>query len=533
MTIIAKLARLHIITPRGLATLAGSFMSEGVSIMALLRFAARYYPDRCAVVEGERRLTYEQMYARACRLARILLADYGLKAGMRVALMCRNHVTLTLLLPALSRLGVAVKLLNTGMAARELHDLVGIKGVDLLVVDAELNAVAEGVPCTVVETDALAVAAFDDDRRAAVPLPRTCRGGDISVFTGGSGGRHKEAPRKMRIAQFLPPLFALLERINIDAYDSVCLPLPLYHGFGLATLVVSLLMGKKVCLMKRFDTAEALRLIDCEKVEVLPVVPAMLARLWQCGEAPAALRSVKCVISGGDRLDRRLVDVTTEHLGHVVYNLYGTSEAGFFMLATPADLLAGGEVTIGRPICGVRCKVVGGDDTVGELWVRSGWAMTGLRCRWQNTGDLVSRDADGYYYYRGRKDNMVVCGGENVYPEAVERVINEHPAVVASRVVPVHDPQYGTVLTATVELAPSTAPTAASAVPASPLLPTSASVPAPPLLPSAASVSASLLTSDALREWLRPRLSRAEMPHTITIAPVSTTTTGKPLRSSQ
>jgi len=460
--------------------------------MALMRFSAKCYPERCALVSDSKRYTYKDMYEFAQRLAKLLFCDYGITAGMCVWLLCRNHVMITLLLPALSRLGVRVKLMNTDTAPSKLNDMATSNKIDLLVYDAEFREIIpHDLLCKASESGNLFNEIFD--REFGWKLPRIKRGGDISVFTGGSTGKSKEASRKMSVNQFLPPFYALLNQLRLDEYDSVILSLPVYHGFGLSTLIISLVMGKKVCLMSHFEAPEALKIIAEEKIEVLPVVPAMLARLWQINEAPSLMKTVKCIISGGDRLDKKWVDFTTQHLGNVLFNLFGTTEAGFFMIASPQDLYRNEEVTIGRPIHGVKCKVENADSHgVGSLWVRSGWAMMGLKDKWQDTGDLVYRNPEGCYFYRGRSDNMVVCGGENVYPENVEKVINSNTDILNSIVYPVADPQFGTVLNARVELRPD-----------------------------------STLTSETIKEKLRHRLSRAEMPHHITIEPISTLATGK------
>lgn len=500
-TIIAKLAKLHIITPGGIYHLAKSFVQDGISLMALLRFSAHYYPERCALVSEGERLSYKEIYESANRLAMILFSDYGLKAGMCVGLLCRSHMMGALLLPALSRLGVKVKLLNTGMAQCKLIDLIKKNKIDLLIHDSELKntLIPDDLPCATEETEDLLRRLSNKDKSSDRILPHIKRGGELSVFTGGTSGKYKEAPRQMSVFQFLPPFFALLEKLRIDEYDSVFLPLPVYHGFGLATLIISLLMGKKVCLVRHFDADEALKTISEEKTEVLPVVPAMLARLWQADNAPTLMKTVRCVICGGDRLDRKWITTTNEHLGNVIYNLFGTSEAGFFMVATPDDLLRNEEVTIGRPISGVKCEIKDIDSNgTGSLWVRSSWAMINMKDKWQNTGDLVYRNAEDCYFYRGRTDNMVVCGGENVYPENVERVINGHPDVLASLVFPVSDSQFGTVLNARVELIPD-----------------------------------SSLTPDELKSWLSSRLSRAEMPHLISIQPINISETGKKTRDNR
>ena len=129
---------------------------------------------------------------------------------------------------------------------------------------------------------------------------------------------------------------------------------------------------------------------------------------------------------------------------------------------------------------------------VGTLWVRSGWAMTGRNDQWQSTGDLVMQDTEGYYFHRGRRDGLVVCGGENVWPDNVMRALSLHPAVVASHVYAVPHPEFGNVLNARIELRKD-----------------------------------STLSSEDVRQWLAPRISRAEMPHEIFFGPIETLSTGK------
>lgn len=493
--VIAKLIRLHLLTPGGICTLTDCLAREGMTLMALLRFAAHYYPEHCALVSEEKRLTYKEMYHQAHRLATLLRTTYSIEAGMHVGLLCRNHPMLTLLLPALSRLGAKIKLFNTDIPPRTINETAKQNAIDLLIVDEERQGtlLTDGLSCTILTGEGLSLALSDYSPATEAVLPRIRRGREIAVFTGGSSGHYKEAPRQMSLFQFLPPFFALLRDIRIDERESVFLPLPVYHGFGLATLIVSILMGKKVCLTKKFDSEQALQMIAREKIDVLSLVPAMLARLWQTDCASSLMASVKCIICGGDRLDRKWIKTTHQLLGPVVYNLYGTSEAGFFMLATPHDLMANEEVTIGRPIKGVRCRIEQpASNGVGSLWVQSRWAMRGMKNKWQDTGDLVCRHADGLYFYRGRADKMVVCGGENVYPEHVERIINEHPEVVKSLVFPVPDERYGMVLHAKLEL-----------------------------------TAASTLSPEDLISWLRPRLSRFELPHQIVIQPISVLETGK------
>ncbi|MBR3027143.1 MAG: AMP-binding protein [Bacteroidales bacterium] len=489
------LFNLHFITPLGLIRWAYCLVSEGVTLMAALKFSARYFPTKCAVVSERLVMNYSELYQYACRLAYLMYSDYNLRQGDTVAMFCRNHTVSLLLLPALSRLGVNVLLLNTDLGTEKIEELLNRNSCKLLVYDKERKDGRSTItsPYPAIDTDILYEKLFAKNEDNVFYLPPIFHGPAITVMTGGTSGHYTEATRHPSVTQFLPPFFALLRDVGIGDYNSVFLALPFYHGFGLATLIVSLLMGKKICLMRHFDASQALKIIRNEEIEVLPLVPVMLARMWQQEGAKEKMKSLRCILCGGDHLDRKLVETTHSQLGNVLYNLYGTSEAGFFLLATPDDLSRHSETTLGKPIRGVKCKVVEKDaEGVGTLWVRSGWAMTGRNDQWQSTGDLVMQDTEGYYFHRGRRDGLVVCGGENVWPDNVMRALSLHPAVVASHVYAVPHPEFGNVLNARIELRKD-----------------------------------STLSSEDVKQWLAPRISRAEMPHEIFFGPIETLSTGK------
>lgn len=238
---------------------------------------------------------------------------------------------------------------------------------------------------------------------------------------------------------------------------------------------------------------QTLTIIQREQIEVMPIVPAMLARFWQIEGAKKKMKSLRCLISGGDRLPKSLIETTHKEIGEVIFNLYGTSEAGFFMLANPKELASFKETTLGKPIQGVNCKVKDRNHQgIGTLWVRSRWAMRGLRNQWQNTGDLVSQNSEGYFFHHGRADRMVVCGGENVQPEHIEQVLLSHPMIIAARAFTVPDPNFGNVIHTEIECTPK-----------------------------------ATLTEVTLLDWLRPQLSRSEMPHSIRFKTIEMLSTGK------
>ena len=492
--ILSILYRLHIISPKGLFVWTKSLISEGVSLMALLRFTAHFYPQRRAIIDENHSLTYQELYIHTRQLTEILYTEYHLQPKMNVALIGRNSLIVTLLLHALSRLGTRTTLLSTDLGTEQITADLQKHHYHLIIYDSELKQIPTDIPCTAITTEILSDQLLSKVIQARnVRLPKIWRGREIIIHSGGTSGNFKSIARRPSVTSLLPPLLALLRNIRIYEYKSVLISLPFYHGFGLSTLIISLLMGKKVCLQKHFDTLQTLAIIQQEKIEVMPIVPAMLSRFWQIEGAKKKMKSLRCLISGGDRLPKSLIDTTHQQIGEVLFNLYGTSEAGFFMLATPQELASFEETTLGRPIQGVYCKVKDPNEKgIGTFWVRSRWAMHGKQNQWQNTGDLVSQNSKGYFFHHGRADRMVVCGGENVQPEYIEQVLLSHPLIVAARAFNVPHPNFGNVIHTEIECTPS-----------------------------------ATLTEQTLLNWLRPQLSRAEMPHSIRFKTIEILSTGK------
>ena len=493
-TILSILYRLHIISPKGIFVWAKSLISEGISLMALLRFAAHFYPQRCAITHEKQSLSYQDLYIRTCQLAEILHTEYHLQPEMSVALLGRNSIILTLLLHALSRLGIRTTLLSTDLGTEQITTDLQKHRYHLIIYDSDIKQIPTELPCVAVTTERLNdILLHNTSLTKKRKLPKIWRGSEIVIHSGGTSGNFKTIARRPSVTSFLPPLFALLRDIQIYQYERVLISLPFYHGFGLSTLIISLLMGKKICLQKRFDALQTLTIIQREKIEVMPIVPAMLARFWQIEGAKKKMKSLRCLISGGDRLPKSLIETTHKEIGEVIFNLYGTSEAGFFMLANPKELASFKETTVGKPIRGVDCKVKDCNrQGIGTLWVRSRWAMRGLRNQWQNTGDLVSQNSEGYFFHHGRADRMVVCGGENVQPEHIEQVLLSHPMIIAAHAFTVPDPNFGNVIHTEIECTPK-----------------------------------ATLTETTLLNWLRPQLSRAEMPHSIRFKTIEMLSTGK------
>lgn len=443
-SLLHKLYRLHLLSPSGIARLLHALWCEGVNLMAVTRFAAHYYPSVLAVADEKQLYTYQALHTQAKTWAGVLY-EQGWRRGMRCALLGRNSSEMVIASLALSRLGVHIYYMSTDLSKEQVRQLCQERRIATALVQEEY---ADRMPSE------LEVKLLEDLsecheslRRGRIPKGR---GGRIIVLTGGSSGHYKVAARKPSVTAFLHPFFALLREIRLDECRSVYIAPPLYHGFGLASLIVALVMGRSVYLRKHFDPQSATRLLSEYSIEVLIAVPLMLRRL--INETPSEIRSLRRILSGGAPLDAPLVRAVEQHWGAVLYNLYGTSEAGFFILATP-KILHNAPLALGKPIRGVRCKIVRPDSQgVGVLAVRSGWAMDDRKGSWQETGDLAWMDESGVLFLRGRADSMILSGGENAYPEVLREALATLDAVKDVAVVAYPDLEFGTRLAAFVVL---------------------------------------------------------------------------------
>lgn len=484
MALIAKLRRTRLLSVAGVRHLLQAVHANGINLMALLHVAAGLHADRIALADERERLSYQALWQQAHALACALQAAHGIRPGHKVAIACRNHAAAVKALFALSRLGAHVFLLNPEMSASQWQALDTRERFDFHVHDEALAAVFAADP----SLQRRSLPAFHPtgpsiDHLARQPAPAGVRlkrrsAGHIVVMTGGTTGEPKAASRKPDVLDFLPPFAALLNAIHLDRYRSLYIATPLHHGFGLSALLVGVALGAQMHLTARFDAASACALIAGKEIEAVTLVPLMLQRLLN--HDASALASLRWVISGGATLAPALARAALAQLGPVVFNLYGSSEAGFAILATP-DQLARKPTSIGRPVPGVRARIA--DTTnheaephaVGRLAIRSAW--TTHKPHWIDTGDLAWRDADGDIVLCGRADDMVVSGGENVYPIELENAIGEHPDIAAVAVVGIADAEFGQRLKAVV-----------------------------------VTRAGSALDPAALRAWLQPRIARHQMP---------------------
>lgn len=483
---IAKLYRTGLLTPVGLYRLLESVVTTGINLMALLRLAAKLHPRRTAVASEGEQLSYDRLWQQAEALAAALHADYGIRRQQNIAIACRNHPAAIKAIFAGSRLGANVFLVNPEMSADQIAGLAERLKFDFYIYDRADDQAIERAALQVRSLPAYhpiapsidSISSILERRKARLPKVKT---GNIVVMTGGTTGQPKPASRKPSLLNFLPPFVALLRQVHLDRYRSVYIATPIYHGFGLAALLIGVILGAELYVTPRFEAARSTTLIAQHQIQVVTLVPIMLQRMLR--HDSEALSSLRCILSGGAALNPALAQETIDRLGSKLFNLYGTSEAGFCILATP-ERLSQKPASIGQPVFGVRAKIaidrdrVASDGEIGCLCIRSAWSTS--QKSWIETGDLAYRDPEGDIFLCGRVDDMIVSGGENVYPIELENVLMQHPNIEAAVVVGIPDPEFGQRLKAVV-----------------------------------VSKQNGAIDPGILLDWLKPRVARYQMPATI------------------
>ena len=461
--------------PVRLARIGLGLLTHG-SVAGLLNAAALRYADRVAVRDELGSLTYAELDAHANAIANGWIAR-GLKAGDGVAILCRNHRHFLEAFFAGGKVGAKVILLNTDFAAPQLREVAEREGTDLLVHDDEYAELLAGVEVRLgrwrawVEEgvdagDAAGTLASLVDRSSPKPPPRPASELKVTILTSGTTGTPKGASRPT--PKSLGPIGGLLGRVPFHSGQTMVVAAPVFHSLGFATMMLGIALGDTVVLRRRFSPAGALEDVERNRADNLVVVPVMLARMLD-HEADTGTRhdlsSLSVVLCGGSQLGAPLAERALERLGPVVYNLYGSTEVAVATVATPEDLAAE-PGTVGTVLRGSMVKLV--DDqgrevpvgTTGRIFVGNSIQFEGYTGGGtketvdglMSSGDVGHFDAAGRLFVDGRDDDMIVSGGENVFPKEVEELFERHEAVVECAVIGVPDEQCGQRLKAFVVL---------------------------------------------------------------------------------
>ncbi len=457
--------------------MAAAMRREGMGMTVGFATAAQRCPDRAGLVDELGTLTWRQLDERINAFAAAL---QGLPSGTPkvVGVMCRNHRGFVDAVVGANRIGSDVVLLNTSFAGPALAEVVNREGVDAVVYDEEFTETVDRALAD--KPDATRIVAWTDgDHELTVEQliaehtgqrpERSGRKGRMILLTSGTTGTPKGANQTGGNAG-IGTLKAILDRTPWRAEETVVIAAPMFHAWGFSQLIFAASMACTVVTRRKFDPEATLDLIDRNQATGLAVVPVMFDRIM---ELPPEVRkrysckSLRFAAASGSRMRPDVVIAFMDEFGDVIYNNYNATEAGMIATATPSDLRAAPD-TAGRAAGGTEIRILDSEfnelptGEVGTIYVRNDTQFEGytsgttkdFHAGFMSSGDVGYLDDAGRLFVVGRDDEMIVSGGENVYPIEVEKTLAAHPDVAEAAVIGVDDEQYGQRLAAFVVLSP-------------------------------------------------------------------------------
>jgi len=443
--------------------IGSTFLRWGASPATGVTTAAIHHPHELAIIDERGALSWQRLHLRSNALADSL-AQMGIGPGDGVGVMCRNHRGFIETTLAAAKLGASALYLNTMFAGPQLAEVTKREGPKALVYDEEFTDLLSAVDPSVKR-----IVAWCDGETSEPTLESLIEAGDESdhkpppekpkfvILTSGTTGTPKGAQRSS--PEGLLPIAALIDKIPFRSRMTMMIAAPLFHSWGFFHFVMSLPTASTMVLRRKFDPEETLKAIEQSRADVLAAVPVMIQRILTLPEETLqrySLPSLKITSLSGSALPGELAIAWMDHFGDNVYNLYGSTEVAYATVATPEDLRAA-PGTAGKPPRGTKIclydengkEVPQGE--VGRIFVGNEMAFEGytggggkeIIDGLYSSGDVGHIDENGRLFIDGRDDEMIVSGGENVFPREVEDLLADHDAVEEVAVIGVEDAEFG------------------------------------------------------------------------------------------
>jgi len=468
--------------PQNLAAMVADIRRWGeVGMIPALN--ARRAPNRLAIIDDEGSITNSELNDAVNAVANGMLA-MGVRGGDGVGVLARNHRWFSIANYACARVGARTIMLNTEFSGPQIRDVSEREGAKLIIYDDEYTAAvtlaepALGKLRAFVSSDEPSGSTDETlaeliARSSTDPAPKATKRSAIIILTSGTTGTPKGATR--HTPPTLAPVGGILSSVPFKSGEITALPSPMFHAIGYLHAAIAATLGSTLVLHRRFKAATVLEDIAKHKATAVVVVPVMLSRMLDTLETmdpKPDLSSLRIVFVSGSQLGAELATRAMKALGPVVYNLYGSTEVAFATIARPQDLQRN-PATVGPVVRGAKVKIL--DDhghelpqgQVGRIFVGTPMPFEGYTGGGNkqvidgllSSGDVGYFDDDGLLYVSGRDDEMIVSGGENVFPAEVEDLISGHPDVVEATAIGVDDSDFGARLRAFVVLRDGSATT--------------------------------------------------------------------------
>ncbi|MDX6610014.1 MAG: hypothetical protein QOF85_1939 [Solirubrobacterales bacterium] len=452
-----------LVRPDKAAKVATTFLRWGASPATGVATAAHKYPHEAMLIDERGSLSFERVHRRSNALAHAF-AGMGIGHGDGIGIMCRNHRGFVEATLAAAKLGASALYLNTMFAGPQLVEVTRREAPKALIYDEEFANLLDGIDADIAHIvawsdgtpqgptlDSLIAANADSDLKPPPDKPR------FVILTSGTTGTPKGAQRSS--PDGLLAMAALIDKIPYRARETMMIAAPLFHSWGFFHFVMSLPTASTMVLRRRFDEEETLRAVQDYRADVLAVVPVMLQRILRLPEETLNahdLSTLRITSASGSALPGELATEWMDRFGDTVYNLYGSTEVAYATVATPEDLRAA-PGTAGRPPRGtvVRLYDEAGrevpDGEVGRIFVGNEMSFEGYTGGGGkevidgllSSGDVGHIDSGGRLFIDGRDDEMIVSGGENVFPREIEDLLADYNGVAEVAVIGVEDEEFG------------------------------------------------------------------------------------------
>src|SRR5215208_6644698 len=430
---------------------------------------ARRTPNRTAIIDDFGEITFKELDVAAHEVANGLL-EKGVSGGDGVAILARNHRWFLIAVYGAARAGARSILLNSEFSGPQIKEVSEREGAKLIIYDDEYFEAMPKADPPLGKLRALGTNPDKEDspstdetledlvaRSSGKPAPKVTKHSSIIILTSGTTGTPKGANRSTPPS--LAPIGGILSHVPFKAGEVTSLPAPMFHALGYLHATIAMMLGDTLVLRRRFKPATVLADIEKNRATAMVVVPVMLSRLLdelEKTEKKPDLSSLRIVFVSGSQLGAELATRALKELGPVVYNLYGSTEVAYATIARPKDLEKN-PATVGPVVKGAKVKIL--DDNgnelpkgeVGRIFVGNTFPFEGytggghkqIINGLMSSGDVGYFDESGLLYVSGRDDEMIVSGGENVFPAEVEDLISGHPEVVEATALGVEDKEWG------------------------------------------------------------------------------------------
>ena len=455
--------------PRDIAAFVNDMKQWG-EIGMIPALNARRYPNRNAVIDDFGTMTFKELDEAVNGVANALLAR-GITGGDGVAILARNHRWFLVAVYATAKIGARIILLNSEFSGPQIKEVSEREGSRIIIHDDEYTAAVAQAEPELGKLRALGVNPDVDEpsgstdetleelvaKNGSAPPPAATKKSSIIILTSGTTGTPKGANRSAPPS--LAPIGGVLSSVPFKSNEVTSLPAPMFHALGFLHSTIAMMLGTTLVLRRRFKPATVLADIEKHKATAIVVVPVMLSRMLDELEKTSPkpdLSSLRIVFVSGSQLGAELATRAMKDLGPVIYNLYGSTEVAFATIAGP-EHLSKNPSTVGPVVKGMKVRILddNGNDVpqgeVGRIFVGNFFPFQGytggggkqIIDGLLSSGDVGYFDEDDLLYVSGRDDEMIVSGGENVFPAEIEDLVSGHPEVVEATALGVEDKEWG------------------------------------------------------------------------------------------